>query len=284
MLVPSLTVFSFVRVGASRRTNGFYRKMQKYEYSSSLEEGTLTKERANQVVVDHLKSRGLIRKSRVEDAMMRVKHANFVMPKKKRKILKNLQRDKLSVNGITNFKPFETIRKAHDPSVYALCLENLEDTLKDGARVLDLGFDSGYLSACFAHMVGENGVVIRIESSSEGVNSITKNIMKDNPELLQRILILEVPDYIHSLLHQTPLAIEELGDMEESFDIIYAERVAGKLLKSLEKSLKYEGKILKYNGKIFRLKQKFQLDQEPAEIHAYNMSINHYGYNHNEMN
>jgi len=39
------------------------------------------------------------------------------------------------------------------PHMHAQALEVLSDQLVEGAKVLDVGSGSGYLTACFAHMV-----------------------------------------------------------------------------------------------------------------------------------
>lgn len=46
------------------------------------------------------------------------------------------------------------------PHMHAFALELLEGHLKQGARVLDVGSGSGYLTACFARCVGPSGTVI----------------------------------------------------------------------------------------------------------------------------
>ena len=49
------------------------------------------------------------------------------------------------------------------PHMHAHALELLRDRLQEGARALDVGSGSGYLTACMAHMVGETGCVVGIE-------------------------------------------------------------------------------------------------------------------------
>ncbi|XP_065564487.1 protein-L-isoaspartate(D-aspartate) O-methyltransferase-like isoform X3 [Artemia franciscana] len=70
------------------------------------------------------------------------------------------------------------------PHMHAYALELLHEQLKSGGKVLDVGSGSGYLSACFAMMVGEKGKVIGIEHVPNLVTQSIKNIEKHAPELI----------------------------------------------------------------------------------------------------
>lgn len=74
---------------------------------------------------------------------------------------------------------------------HAYALELLKDQLIDGERALDIGSGSGYLTACMAIMLGENGKAIGIDHIPELVEKSIENIRKDNPELLnsQRVIL-----------------------------------------------------------------------------------------------
>ncbi|XP_043521383.1 protein-L-isoaspartate(D-aspartate) O-methyltransferase-like isoform X3 [Frieseomelitta varia] len=71
------------------------------------------------------------------------------------------------------------------PHMHAYALEILEDKLHDGARALDVGSGSGYLTACMAMMLGSNGLAIGVEHIPELKAFAMQNIQKDNPELLE---------------------------------------------------------------------------------------------------
>ena len=71
------------------------------------------------------------------------------------------------------------------PHMHAHALEMLKDQLYEGARALDVGSGSGYLTACMAHMVGEKGCAVGIEHIPELNDQALKNVNKDNPELLK---------------------------------------------------------------------------------------------------
>jgi len=70
-------------------------------------------------------------------------------------------------------------------------LELLKDQLVEGERALDIGSGSGYLTACMATMLGENGKAVGIDHIPELVEKSLENVKKDNPELLnsQRVIL-----------------------------------------------------------------------------------------------
>ncbi|KAL0831180.1 hypothetical protein ABMA28_002041 [Loxostege sticticalis] len=70
------------------------------------------------------------------------------------------------------------------PHMHAHALERLKNQLIPGEKALDVGSGSGYLTACMAIMLGENGRVVGIEHIPDLVTLATKNIKNDHPELL----------------------------------------------------------------------------------------------------
>ncbi|XP_053331109.1 protein-L-isoaspartate(D-aspartate) O-methyltransferase-like isoform X2 [Spea bombifrons] len=70
------------------------------------------------------------------------------------------------------------------PHMHAHALELLEDKLTEGAKVLDVGSGSGYLTACFARMVGSTGKVVGIEHIDHLVQDAIQNVQQDDPTLL----------------------------------------------------------------------------------------------------
>ncbi|XP_012265410.1 protein-L-isoaspartate(D-aspartate) O-methyltransferase isoform X1 [Athalia rosae] len=71
------------------------------------------------------------------------------------------------------------------PHMHGYALQLLEDKLQDGGRALDVGSGSGYLTACFAMMLGPQGLAIGIDHIPELKEAAVKNITKDNPDLLE---------------------------------------------------------------------------------------------------
>lgn len=68
---------------------------------------------------------------------------------------------------------------------HAYALSILSDQLFDGAKALDVGSGSGYLSACMAFMVGLRGRVIGIEHIPELIEISIRNVREDNPHFLK---------------------------------------------------------------------------------------------------
>ncbi|XP_068632311.1 protein-L-isoaspartate(D-aspartate) O-methyltransferase isoform X2 [Battus philenor] len=71
------------------------------------------------------------------------------------------------------------------PHMHAHALERLHKQLVPGEKALDVGSGSGYLTACMAIMLGENGSVVGIDHIPELVQLATKNIKNGNPDLLK---------------------------------------------------------------------------------------------------
>jgi protein-L-isoaspartate(D-aspartate) O-methyltransferase len=57
---------------------------------------------------------------------------------------------------------------------------------QEGAKVLDVGCGSGYLTACLAYMAGPSGTVVGIEHIRELVDLSRRNIEHGNIDLLQQ--------------------------------------------------------------------------------------------------
>ncbi|KAH9617741.1 hypothetical protein KSS87_010314 [Heliosperma pusillum] len=64
------------------------------------------------------------------------------------------------------------------PHMHAMCLDLLHDKLQPGMHALDVGSGTGYLTACFALMVGREGRVVGIEHIPELVTWSIENIKK----------------------------------------------------------------------------------------------------------
>ena len=68
---------------------------------------------------------------------------------------------------------------------HAHAMELLENHLQEGMKALDVGSGSGYLTACFALMVGESGKVVGIDHVDDLIKWATDNVNRDHPELLK---------------------------------------------------------------------------------------------------
>ncbi|XP_066176777.1 protein-L-isoaspartate(D-aspartate) O-methyltransferase-like isoform X2 [Sylvia atricapilla] len=70
------------------------------------------------------------------------------------------------------------------PHMHAHALELLKDQLVEGAKALDVGSGSGYLTACFARMIGPTGKAVGVEHIKELVHESIRNVQEDDPTLL----------------------------------------------------------------------------------------------------
>lgn len=71
------------------------------------------------------------------------------------------------------------------PHMHAYALSILSDQLFDGAKALDVGSGSGYLSACMAFMVGSRGHVVGIDHIPELIEISTRNVRDDCSHFLK---------------------------------------------------------------------------------------------------
>ncbi|GMH32929.1 hypothetical protein BSKO_00763 [Bryopsis sp. KO-2023] len=116
----------------------------------------------NGAMVTALKRKGILKNQAVEDAMKSVDRGLFV-PRKE-----SAYQDAPVPIGFG-----ATISAPH---MHAHCLELLAEVLKPGARVLDVGSGSGYLTAVMAYMVrdGDKGRVLGVEHVTELVKRSTQ--------------------------------------------------------------------------------------------------------------
>jgi len=130
---------------------------------------------AHKDFVDSLVSYGVINSKRVEEVLRKVDRANYTPP------------------GVDPYEDSpQTLgygQTISAPHMHAMCLELVEDRIKPGAHVLDVGSGSGYLTAAFGLMVGDQGKVMGIDVVEPLVAFGKENIEKDQPELLKKGII-----------------------------------------------------------------------------------------------
>ncbi|XP_059505309.1 protein-L-isoaspartate(D-aspartate) O-methyltransferase-like isoform X2 [Stegostoma tigrinum] len=119
-------------------------------------------------LVQNLKKGGVIRSQRVFDAMIATDRALYCRT--------NPYADSPQSIGYQ-----ATISAPH---MHAHALECLNSHLYEGARALDVGSGSGYLTACMAKMVGATGTVVGIDHIQELVEQSIRNVQSDNATLL----------------------------------------------------------------------------------------------------
>ncbi|KAL8465662.1 hypothetical protein ACS0TY_034945 [Phlomoides rotata] len=107
----------------------------------------------NKGMVQHLQSYGVIKSKKVAEVMETIDRALFVAEDTRPYL------DSASLIGYN-----ATISAPH---MHAMCLELLENYLNPGMHALDVGSGTGYLTACFAFMVGAQGRVVGVEHIPE---------------------------------------------------------------------------------------------------------------------
>ncbi|XP_031845328.1 protein-L-isoaspartate(D-aspartate) O-methyltransferase [Nomia melanderi] len=125
--------------------------------------------RNNKELIHHLKQSRIIKSEKVYEAMSAIDRGNYTHP------------SYAYVDSPQGIGYGATISAPH---MHAYALEILEDKLHSGAKALDVGSGSGYLSACMAMMLGPNGTVVGIDHIPELKAFAEENIMRDKPELL----------------------------------------------------------------------------------------------------
>ncbi|KAL4238427.1 Protein-L-isoaspartate(D-aspartate) O-methyltransferase [Mactra antiquata] len=119
---------------------------------------------SNTNLIDNLQANGIIKSDRVASAMKAVDRKHFC-----------------------KFSPYNDSPQSigyqvtiSAPHMHAHALELLSEHLKEGAKALDVGSGSGYLTACMALMVGSSGKAIGIDHIKELVDGSRDNIKKDS--------------------------------------------------------------------------------------------------------
>uniref|UniRef100_A0A8C4QCW6 Protein-L-isoaspartate O-methyltransferase n=1 Tax=Eptatretus burgeri TaxID=7764 RepID=A0A8C4QCW6_EPTBU len=146
------------------------------------------------------------------------------------------------------------------PHMHAYTLELLADKLTDGASILDVGSGSGFLTACFARMVGSTGRVVGVEHLWRLVQRSTENVRRDDPNLLSNGCLRFV------------LGDGVLGWAEGApYDAIHVGAAACKVPPKLVEQLSHGGRLLVPIGCPGRAQWLTQVDKKPdgnEETHA----------------
>ncbi|KQJ83180.1 protein-L-isoaspartate O-methyltransferase [Brachypodium distachyon] len=131
-----------------------YHWMAQYWTQGSLEK--------NKALVEYLKQYGAVTTDKVAEVLESMDRALFVS------------------EGLTPYTdspmPIGYNATISAPHMHATCLELLKDHLQPGMHALDVGSGSGYLTACFAMMVGPEGRAVGIEHIPELVAASIGNV------------------------------------------------------------------------------------------------------------
>lgn len=172
---------------------------------------------SNDDLVDRLKTNGIVTSTRVESAMRAVDRGHYCTH--------NPYMDSPQSIGYQ-----ATISAPH---MHAHALELMRDHLPEGGSVLDVGSGSGYLTACFAHMVGPTGCTVGIEHIDKLTTLATENLKRSNADLLtsERVLLVTGDG--------------RLGYPEKApYDSIHVGAAAGAVPSALHDQLKPGGRLI----------------------------------------
>ncbi|KAL7138852.1 hypothetical protein ABFS83_09G009900 [Erythranthe nasuta] len=180
----------------------------------------------NKGMVEELESYGVIKSKKVAEVMEAVDRALFVPEGTPPYVDSPMQ---IGYNV--------TISAPH---MHATCLELLENHLKPGMHALDVGSGTGYLTACFAFMVGSQGRAIGVEHIPELVESSAKNIEKSvaAPLLKEGSLSIHIGDGRQGWPEFAP------------YDAIHVGAAAPEIPPALVEQLKPGGRLVVPVGKV----------------------------------
>jgi protein-L-isoaspartate(D-aspartate) O-methyltransferase len=138
-----------------------------------------TQANSNDELIDGLKRFGVLSSNRVESAMRKVDRGYYVG----------------NVPGAYNDepKPIGFRQTISAPHMHVMALQMLEPFIQPGSKVLDVGSGSGYLTACFAAMVGhgDEGQVVALELVSTLSDFGRDNLERNNPDLKKYVTFIQ---------------------------------------------------------------------------------------------
>lgn len=179
---------------------------------------------SNDGLVDALVEAHIIRSPEVEEAMRAVDRRNFS------------QEPQVAYADCPH--PIGYGATISAPHMHAHCLEMLRDRLFPGAKVLDIGSGSGYLTAVMAHMVtrgGAAGRAVGVDHIPQLVDQAVRNVGRE-PQAARLVqsgsLLLEVGDG------------QKGWPAEAPYDAIHAGAAAAEIPPALCQQLKPGGRLL----------------------------------------
>ncbi|PIN22493.1 Protein-L-isoaspartate(D-aspartate) O-methyltransferase [Handroanthus impetiginosus] len=200
--------------------NSLFSRMERFWTGSGINK--------NKEMVAHLQNYGVIRSKKVAEVMETIDRALFVPEGTPPYVDSPMQ---IGYNA--------TISAPH---MHAMCLELLENNLKPGMHALDIGSGTGYLTACFAVMVGPQGRAVGVEHIPELVEASIKSIQKSAaaPLLKEGSLSVHVGDGRQGWPEAAP------------YDAIHVGAAAPKIPPALIEQLKPGGRLVIPVGNIFQ--------------------------------
>ncbi|KAG0215248.1 hypothetical protein BGX28_000467 [Mortierella sp. GBA30] len=168
------------------------------------------------------------------DLVNRLAHSNLISSPAVKQAMLEVDRGHYS-----RYKPYEDAPQTigynatiSAPHMHAAALESLAPYLFPGARALDVGSGSGYLTVCMAQMVGPEGLAIGVDHIPELVQLAKENTMKDHPE------------YIHEGRVAFHTADGRIGYAQDGpYDCIHVGAAAESMHEELIQQLKAPGRM-----------------------------------------
>jgi len=172
--------------------------------------------RSHEELLQRLRERGLIRSQAVWEAMLAVDRGGYAPS------LPYVDAPQVIGHGAT----------ISAPHMHAHSLELLAGHLQPGACALDVGCGSGFLCACMARMVGQEGRVLAIERLSTLVDLAAANVARSDPDLLDGRLLIAQGDGWNGSPSHAP------------FDAIHVGAAAATVPWSLQEQLRPGGRMV----------------------------------------
>ena len=119
------------------------------------------------------------------------------------------------------------------PHLHGYCLEHLQDYLKEGNTVLDVGFGSGYLTVAMSKMMNDKGLVVGIKHIKDLYNYGEVNISKHHKNLLSNKKIeLILGDGRNGYNKRAPYSCIHVGAASDYIpkELFYQLKIGGRLL------------------------------------------------------
>jgi protein-L-isoaspartate(D-aspartate) O-methyltransferase len=125
-------------------------------------------------LVEHLREEGCLADDRIRDAYLAVDRHHFVEPSTPK-----------AFTYADMPMPIGNEQTISAPHMHAACLDLLAGQLRPGARVLDVGSGSGFLTAVMGRLVSPGGSVVGVEKWSDLAQRSRDSIKASQPQLLQ---------------------------------------------------------------------------------------------------